>query len=246
MSGRSPRARSSRHKIDVITVPRLSGVRFRVTPPAYTRRSAYEGALPAGGLAGLAGTHVEVWATSNRPLASGTLELAGASAPRTVELVPTAPAAQEVHGSFEIRADGKIEIRVRDCAGQQSQDALSASVVLLRDERPFIRITEPREVSFATPDVMLPVVLAAEDDYGIARVQLFRARTARGRCRSTCRLGSGPQPGGTTRRISRSRNTACGPAMRSRSSRALKTTTPPRERVRKRRGAASDHPARGL
>ena len=59
--------------------------------------------------------------------------------------------------------------------GQQSQDALSASVVLLHDERPFIRITEPRELSFATPDVLLPVVLAAEDDFGIARVQLFRA-----------------------------------------------------------------------
>ncbi len=175
VSAERARARSSRHKIDVITVPRLSGVRFRVTPPAYTRRSAYEGVLPAGGLAGLAGTHVEAWATSNRPLLSGTLELAGASAPRTLELVPTAPGAQEVHGSFEIRADGKIEVRVRDAAGQQSQDAVSASVVLLHDERPFIRITEPRELSFATPDVMLPVVLAAEDDFGIARVQLFRA-----------------------------------------------------------------------
>jgi len=169
------RARSPRHRIDVITVPRLTHVRFRVTPPAYTRRSVYEGPLPAGGLAGLTGARVEVWTTSNRPLAAGTLLLTGAEATREVELVPTAPEAQDVHGSFEIRADGKIEIRVRDLAGQQSHDAFSASVVLLRDERPFVRITEPREVSFATPDVKLPVVLAAEDDYGIARVQLFRA-----------------------------------------------------------------------
>jgi hypothetical protein len=169
------RARSPRHRIGVITVPRLTDVRFRVTPPAYTRRSAYEGPMPAGGLAGLPGTRVDVWTTSNRPLASGLLLLTAAQATRKVELMPTAPGAQEVHGSFEIRADGKIEIRVRDLAGQESQDAFSSSVVLLRDERPFIRITEPREVSFATPDVMLPVVIAAEDDYGIARVQLFRA-----------------------------------------------------------------------
>ena len=169
------RARSSRHKIDVITVPRLTGVRFRVSPPAYTRRSAYEGGLPSGGLTGLAGTRVEAWASSNRPLASGTLLLSGGSAPRTVELVPTAPGAREVYGSFDIKADAKLEIRVRDLAAQQSQDALSASVVLLHDERPFIRINDPRELSFATPDVMLPVVLAAEDDCGIARVQLFRA-----------------------------------------------------------------------
>ncbi len=169
------RARSERHAIDVITVPRLSAVRFRVTPPAYTRRSAFEGPLPSGGLAGLAGTRVEAWAASNRPLASGTLELAGASGSHTVELVPTGSGAREVHGSLVIRGDAKLEIRVRDTAGQQSQDALSASVILLGDERPFIRITEPRELSFATPDAMLPVVLAAEDDCGIGRVQLFRA-----------------------------------------------------------------------
>ncbi len=169
------RARSTRHKIDVITVPRLTGVRFRVTPPAYTRRSAYEGALPSGGLSGLAGTRVEAWAGSNRPLASGTLVLTGGAAPRAVELVPSGTGAREVHGTFDIQADARMEVRVRDSAGQQSQDALAGSVVLLHDERPFIRITEPRELSFATPDVMLPVVLAAEDDCGIARVQLFRS-----------------------------------------------------------------------
>ncbi len=169
------RARSPRHAIEVITVPALKSVRFRVTPPAYTRRSAYLGPAPADGLAGLPGTRVEAWATSNRPLASGTLQVAAAEATRSIELVPTGQAAHEVYGSFEIRADGKLDLRVRDVAGQQSRDAFSASVVLLRDERPFIRITEPREVSFATPDVALPVALVAEDDYGIARVQLFRA-----------------------------------------------------------------------
>ena len=169
------RARSRRHRIDVITVPNLSSVRFRVTPPAYTRRSAFEGPLPTGGLAGLAGTRVELWASSNRPLEAGALQLTGASGPITVPLAPTASGAREVHGLFEIRGDAKLEIRVRDTAGQPSQDVFSAAVVLLKDERPFIRITEPREVSFATPDVLLPVVLAAEDDCGIARVQLFRA-----------------------------------------------------------------------
>ena len=169
------RARSPHHRIEVITVPRLTAVRVRVTPPPYTRRAAYEGPVPAGGLAGLPGARVDVWASSNRPLAAGTLRLAAAQALHAVELAPTAQGAQEVHGSLRITADGKIEIRVRDLAGQESQEAFSAAVVLLRDERPFIRITEPREVSFATPDVLLPVVLAAEDDYGIARVQLFRA-----------------------------------------------------------------------
>ena len=64
------RARSKRHAIDVITVPKLSGV--RVTPPDYTRRPPYVGPLLAGRAHRPAG-RVEDWATSNRPLASGTL-----------------------------------------------------------------------------------------------------------------------------------------------------------------------------
>ena len=172
---RARRARSPKHRIDVITVPRLTGVRFRVTPPAYTRRSASEGPLPKEGLAGLPGAKVEVWASSNRPLASGTLRAVHPRGATSLPLTPTPDGAREVSGSFEIREEGKIEVNVRDVAGQGSPEPFSGQVVLLRDERPFVRIVEPREVSFATPDVMLPVVLAAEDDYGIARIQLYRA-----------------------------------------------------------------------
>ncbi len=172
---RGGRARSRRHRIEVITLPRLVGVRVRVTPPAYTRRPAYDGPPPAGGLAGLPGTRVEVWATSNRPLSGGTLQLTATNARGEPRLTPTAPGGKEVHGAFEIREEGKVEVRVRDVDGQDSPEPLSTSLVLLRDDRPIIRIVEPRETSFATPDIQLPVVLAAEDDYGIAHVQLFRS-----------------------------------------------------------------------
>jgi hypothetical protein len=80
-----------------------------------------------------------------------------------------------VAGSFEIRKPGKIELRVTDLAGQESTDVFTAPVAVLADEKPSIRIAEPPAVSFATPDVTLPVVLAAEDDYGLTRVQLYRS-----------------------------------------------------------------------
>ncbi|MGQ9651244.1 MAG: hypothetical protein ACUVXJ_14135, partial [Phycisphaerae bacterium] len=56
---RAHRARSKRYSIGVITLPRLDGARFRVTPPAYTHLKPYDGPLPQGGLAGLPGTRVE-------------------------------------------------------------------------------------------------------------------------------------------------------------------------------------------
>lgn len=182
------RARSSRSrqfKIEVITVPRLAEVRFRETPPAYTRRAAYEGPLPQGGLAGLPGTKVEVWAKSNRPLSGGSLQMqfrAAASPERAAEagrepipLVPVAGASQEVAGSFEIRRPARFDLKVTDVAGQHSQETFTGTVTVLADEAPSVRVTQPQAQSFATPDVTLPVVVSAEDDYGISRVQLYRS-----------------------------------------------------------------------
>src|SRR5262249_29123599 len=78
-------------------------------------------------------------------------------------------------GSFEIRQPGSLTLRVVDVDGQPSRDAFTAPVTVLTDERPFVRLLEPPARSFATPDAALPVVIAAEDDYGISRVELYRS-----------------------------------------------------------------------
>lgn len=240
-------ARSKQFGIGVITTPKLEGVRFRITPPAYTHRPPLEGPLPAGGLAALPGTLVQVWAKSNRPLSAGTLQSDSPqgiapkleAAPTTPELAdegvmpefrtpppgdhipgtgwvvvdkgrdrvtgssrvlvrdtqgnlswinpgdvlarasafvlqPVAAGANEVTGSFIVRSAGTIGVSVSDAKGQASTETFTAPVTVLRDERPFVRILEPKPDSFATPDITLNVEVLAEDDCGISGLQLFR------------------------------------------------------------------------
>lgn len=183
---RAEGARSKRFQIGVITVPKLENVRFRITPPAYTHRPPYEGPLPQGGIAGLVGTKVELWAKSNRPLSGGSLTFtpdAGTKATSqptggevTDALEPPTTGADEVAGSFVIERPGQIELGVTDVDGQPSAArAFTATVTVLPDERPFVRMMEPRENSFATPDVTLPVESVGEDDFGVSRVQVYRS-----------------------------------------------------------------------
>jgi hypothetical protein len=172
---RSNAGRSPKFRIDILTVPQLEAVRFRITPPAYTNRAAYQGPLPQGGLAGLPGTGVQLWAKSNRPLSGGTLEVPGPEGPVSLALTPLEPDSPEATGSFEIRKPGKLQMKVIDVAGQPSAEPYTAPIALLTDERPLIRLIEPPALSFATPSVSLPVVLSAEDDYGIARIELYRS-----------------------------------------------------------------------
>ncbi len=174
---RAGRARSTKHTIEVITVPRIESVRFRVTPPSYTNRSAYEGTLPKEGLSGLPGTIIEVRATSNRPLSRGEIMVSSQPGRETVHvnMTPDSAAASEVHGEFAITASGKFEMQLFDVDGQGSRDKFSGGITLLKDERPMIRIIKPPSRSLATSSVVLPIEIAAEDDYGISRVQLFRS-----------------------------------------------------------------------
>ena len=66
-------------------------------------------------------------------------------------------------------------LEVVDVEGTTSTDKLSGAITLIRDDTPFVRILQPPATSLATPEATLPVNLLAEDDYGVARLQLFRS-----------------------------------------------------------------------
>jgi hypothetical protein len=172
---RARRSRSHQFKIDVITIPKLVDVRFRVVQPEYARRAVYQGVMPDGGIAGLAGTQVQVWAQSNRPLSYGSLTLVSDGQQQNVRLDPVEGSPDVVTGSFEIRSAGPLSVGVTDVAGHQSREKFSGSIVLLPDEKPFIRVLQPPPLAFATPEATLPVLVSGEDDCGISSVQLFRS-----------------------------------------------------------------------
>jgi len=174
---RAYRARSQKYHIDVITVPRIDSVRFRIEPPAYTRRAVYQGPLPKGGIAGLRGTKVQVWAESNRPLSGGKLVLTSpGQPPMEIPMAPTGHGTHEVLGQFPIARDAKFQLSVIDVAEppQASREPFAGTITLLADERPLVRILQP-PMSLATPNATLPAVLSAEDDYGIWRLELYRS-----------------------------------------------------------------------
>ena len=172
---RAYRARSKVYHIGVITVPLITGVRLRIEQPEYTHRPAYVGPLPKDGVSGLRGTKVQVFLASNRRLKGGRIELTEKTKTRVIAMQPTGSESREAVGEFRIQDDGKFECRVIDEAGQESQQTAAGNVILLLDTRPFIRVTQPPRISLATPSAGLPVMLSAEDDCGIAQVQLYRS-----------------------------------------------------------------------
>ena len=172
---RAEGARSKRFQIEVITVPNIEAVRFQVTQPEYARQAMYQGPLPEGGLSGLAGAEVKLWAKSNRPLSAGRVEVVTEQGAQMVDLKPVAAGDNEVTGSFTIMHSGRFVVTVADNEHQESLEPFAGTITLLEDQKPFVRMLQPREMSLATPNINLPIEIAAEDDYGVARLQLYRS-----------------------------------------------------------------------
>ncbi len=199
---RADRARSERYTIRVITTPKISAVEFRVEPPAYTRMPIYTGPLPDEGLSGLPGTMVSATVTSNRPLTGGVLafnwnspldDMAATTERATtaadpqpaigdsttarskLEMETTSRNPHQVAVRFPINANGRFQLSITDVDQQSSRESFGGSIVLLEDESPLVRIADPKQVSLATPSAELPITILAEDDYGVASLQLFRS-----------------------------------------------------------------------
>ncbi len=183
---RSGRARSRIGRITVQMTPQIVSTKVRITPPAYTKRPAFEGAIPKDGIVGLAGTEVEFTVTSNRPLSRGRLMLAerdGSGEETTLHPIASpevdesaAPEdAAMVRGSIRLEKPGRFELSVFDIDGLESVDRVTGTITIAVDQRPVVRILEPKPLSLATPDIRLPVVIAAEDDFGLTSLQLYRS-----------------------------------------------------------------------
>lgn len=175
---RSDRTRSPTGKLEVQLTPQITECLVRITPPEYTHQAVYEGAVPKDGIAGLAGTKVDFAVTSNRPLANGNMHIEYED--RTDRDVPLGLSENDnkesssVQGSFVLDLDAEFEIKVTDVDGIQSTGSVAGKFSILTDQRPVVRILEPRPLSLATADIDLPIVISAEDDFGLSQLRLYR------------------------------------------------------------------------
>ncbi len=195
---RSGRSRSRIGRIEVQMTPQIISTKVHITPPAYTKRPAYEGAIPKDGIIGLAGTSVEFSVASNRPLREGRLLLALRNGTNQQVTFSPAPSAADrgddasiVRGSIQLQQPGRFDISVFDIDGIESLDRTSGTITIAVDQRPVVRILEPKPLSLATPDISLPVVVAAEDDFGLTSLQLYRSLNGSSATPMPCKLDGG-------------------------------------------------------
>ncbi len=170
------RGRSRWRRIDIRYTPRLESVEIATGFPAYTGLEPRTRKLGDEDLELPRGTTVALRVASNRPLAHGTVSLTpllGGEA-RTLRLERDGQAERVVAGGFELQQAVAFSIAVTDTDGLVSREPRKGRITILPDERPRIRVIEPGRDAVATPEISIPVVVEAEDDYGVERILWLR------------------------------------------------------------------------
>ena len=155
------------HRIDVADRPRLTGIEFKLTPPAYSKLPVdSQPGLPRRTRA-LEGSTLEVAFTSSEPLREMSLVLDDETA---IPLEQTAEGAYRFQ--HELTADFAFSPQLVSQHGLVNEHPPSCRIIVYRDQFPSVAIVSPTTDTTVRPDDELQVEFRAEDDFGISRAEL--------------------------------------------------------------------------
>jgi hypothetical protein len=130
-------------------------------------------------------THLTFRIASNRPLGSGTLALTpvmGGDRRDVVLTVEDGAGAGRggegnviVQGGFTLDGPVAFSVSVVDVDGLVSRTPLRGRISVQPDERPRVFVAQPGRHAVATPKVVVPVRVGAEDDHAVEKVLWFRS-----------------------------------------------------------------------
>ncbi|HDR06113.1 MAG TPA: DUF4175 family protein, partial [Candidatus Coatesbacteria bacterium] len=162
-----------RHLLSLMPAPRMSGLRLKVFPPAYTGLASRELPPGEGNVIAPAGSRVGVEALATPALSAARLEFEE-SPPRSLEPI-NLPAGSRLSASFTLgRSEGwNIHLTARN-----GLESLSPTyrLVALPDGPPSVLLEEPRDAVELDITMTVPLSARVADDYGVSSLALVYSR----------------------------------------------------------------------
>lgn len=153
--------------------PIVTAVDLTVRPPAYTDRLAERLRFTTGDIRALAGSEVQLRASTARPIESATVVVETGDA--TERYAASLADPYILQATFPIGADGTYRFEVVLADGARRTDPMTRRIRILPDRVPDIQLTHPTEDLEVTPDQIVDVAFVATDDFALVGVQLVWA-----------------------------------------------------------------------
>ncbi len=157
---------SEKYMLSVVELPIVRNLQVRIASPNYTRKGTEFLEENIGDMNCLKGSYAEINLTSNKKLTRASLIL------NDKKDIPLNVSLESAAGGFKIKQDGNYFIKLVDEENFENRDPIVYRITLIEDIYPSVFITSPGQDVDLTEDLLLPLTIEAEDDFGFSSLRL--------------------------------------------------------------------------
>lgn len=159
-------AASETYRIDVVEPPYVRKLQAKLQYPRYSGLGTQWLDENVGDVTALKGTRVHLNLETNKTVQTARLVFDDGT-----ELVLEA-SGQTATGSFTVMREDSYRIRLEDEKGRSNPTPITYRVSVVEDEFPVVQITYPGQDVDLGEDMMLPITVEAQDDFGFSKVRI--------------------------------------------------------------------------
>lgn len=158
--------KSPEYQITVVELPFIRSLQIKLSYPKYSKLGSQFLDENVGDIAALKGTQVELTARTNKTVKEAKLVFAdGKENPLRI-------AGQVISGAFPLLQPGSYHIELLDKQTRASADPIEYRLNILDDQPPFVQITFPGQDVDLGEDMLLPLTIEAQDDFGFSKARI--------------------------------------------------------------------------
>jgi len=170
---RARRCVSPAYAVTLRYCPRIEQLQVSLRAPAYAGGVERRLEPGVGDVTGLEGSTIEVRLTASAPLSKGQIDLSGGAA---VRLEIGGEGRRAAVGRFGLLRSGTYALRLTDEHGLENLDPPRYTLTAEPDEPPLAAVTSPARDLVLPADAEVELVLEAQDDIGLSRLELQARR----------------------------------------------------------------------
>ncbi|NIR48499.1 hypothetical protein GWO43_08720 [candidate division KSB1 bacterium] len=158
--------KSRQFSINVIELPYLRNLQVKLDYPSYSKLGSQFLDENVGDFSALKGTVVEVRAQTNKPLQEAKIVFGDDSE------TPLKISGKELIGKFTLSNSGSYHFSLTDKKELANANPIEYRMTVLEDEFPLVELTFPGQDVDLGEDMLLPLTVEAQDDFGFSKARI--------------------------------------------------------------------------
>jgi len=158
--------KSPEFTLSAVERPFVRMLHAQLTYPAYSKLGSQLLDENIGDVVALKGTRVDLTIETNKTAAEARLIFDDKTR------IPVSISGTQVTGRFRMKRDGTYHIFLKDKQGLINQNPIEYKISVLEDRLPLVQITFPGQDVDLNRNMLLPLTIDAQDDFGIAKLRL--------------------------------------------------------------------------